>query len=363
MATLRSYDVNQLFPVEKIKKILGIRPQPFYGAIGQGAAIKQTHVKWYDDGVVGTKTTLSADVLDATTTTFSVTNAAVFAPGDIAVVGSERVKVVSVDYTGNTIEVIRGYQGTTATTHSTGDTIEVVSTVVDEGSVVPGSRSATPKVYENYTQIFQDIVVVTGTLNAVEPEWGDSEKNRQLKHKLHRLEVLKERSVLYGIPYDSASAAERTMGGIDYYIQNKVNVSAALTPDVLIDQIVEMQNEGVFDAGLNCEIWMNPEFQKVVNTWYDSQLIVNQETDQYGQVITSIATNAGTFKIRYSPNIKLGDIFLIDPKQVKKRVLRPETREILAKTDDSIKVLILEEFTVEVLYPSAWRKLENVTLS
>lgn len=364
-AIQQSYDVAQRLPVDKIRKTLGIKKLAILSAIGTAPKISQTGVEWYEDEVLGLYTTGTGSgtngEITATDTTINVATAEIFRIGDIAEIESERVKVTGVDYNNNTITVVRGFQGTTAATHPANSKIEVISSVAPEGELAGASRVSRPIKHTNVTQVFQDRLFLTGTLEAVSPEWAKDEKGRQIAQKIYRLDSLKAKSIWYGIRYDSASDAERTMGGADFYIGNKVDAgNAALTPDMLIDQIIAMDNDGVFDMGLSVEIWMNPNYMKVVNDWLASQVMLERQDQAVGRVIKYLVTNAGEIPIKFDRNIKVGDVFLIDPKAIKKAVLRPEVSEKLAKIKDGTEYLILEEFTVKVDYPSAWRKLYNV---
>ncbi len=362
-----SYDVNQAQLIEPVRSELGIVPPPILRAIVSGSNINQTTLDWYEDEILALKANVTGPDdgtgnVGASSTTLNVSNANVFASGDVLEWDGERVKVVSVDYTNNTITVVRGYQGTTASAHALNLPAEVVSSLNSEGADAGlGARVSTPVKYTNVTQIFAEYLVLSGTMSAVDVEWSTDEVERQLRQKLARLDTLKAKSVLYGVRYDSASGAERTLGGIDFFITNKTNAGGvALTPDMLIDELIAMDNDGVFELNPNVQIWMNPNYMKVVNTWYNQKLVVNREDTRYGQVITALVTNYGEIPIMYDRNIKVGDIFVFDPGFVQKRVLRPEMREPLAKRGDKVEWQIIEEFTIKVGYLNAWRKIEGV---
>lgn len=360
-----TYEVKQRFPVEKVRKALGIKKLPILSAISSIGKIDTTGIEWYEDEVIGLFTTgtgsgTAQEILD-TDTTINVATADVFAIGDIVEIENERVQVTAVDYAANTITVVRGFQGTTAATHPANSKLEVVSSVAAEGNLTGASRVSEPVKHSNVTQVFQDNLYLTGSLEAISPEWAKSEKARQVRQKIFRLDSLKARSIWYGIRFDSTSEKKRTMGGINFYVANKVDAGgAALTPDMIIDQIIAMNNDGVFDMGLMPEIWVNPSYQKVINTWWDSKVLVEREDEKVGRKILKLVTNQGDIAIKYDRTIKEGDLFLIDPAEVKKATLRPDGMEKLAKTDDGQKYLLLEEFTIKVEYPSAWRKLENI---
>ncbi len=357
-----TYKYDQTFDIQKIKKQLGIVELPILKAMRKGRRLDKTGIDWYEDELVSFKTTgyVGGGDITASATVIDVANN-IFAVGDIVEVDDERMKVTAVDLANSKITVIRGFQGTTAATHTAGSTLEIVSSVVNEGGLLSGSQVSKPIKSTNVTQIFQDKIELSGSAEASSPDWVKDEIDRQMKNKLYRLMKLKARSVLYGIKYDSTADEERTMGGLNYFIGNKINVGAALTPDVLIDQIVDMETEGVFDVGLRPQIWLNPVYQKVVNTWYDSKLLIERKDNQYGQVIMSLVTNAGTIDIKYDNQIKVGDVFIVDMVEIEERPLRPQAVVKLAKNDDKTKRMIVEECTVVVNYSMAWRKLENIS--
>jgi len=363
-----SYDVNQTPLTEPIRQALGVVPPMILRAIRTGSGINQTSLDWYEDEILALKANVTGPVdgttgnILASSTTLDVSSANIFAVGDILEWDGERVKVSAVDYTNNQITVVRGYQGTTAVNHAPNLPAEVVSSANAESADVGiGSRVSTPTKYMNVTQIFSEYLSVSGTLEAVQVEWATDEVERQLRQKFNRLDALKAKSVLYGIRYDSATSAERTLGGINFFIVNKTNAGGvALTPDMLIDELIAMDNDGVFELNPNVQIWMNPNYMRVVNTWYNQKLMVNREDTRYGQIITSLVTNYGEIPIMYDRNIKVGDIFIFDPNFVEKRPLRPERREMLGKRGDRTEWQIVEEFTIKVGYLNAWRKIENV---
>ena len=99
---------------------------------------------WTQD-TAATTTTLSAAITSTTATTVAVTSGAVFSPGNTLVVDSEQMYVSSIST--NDLTVLRGVNGTTASTHSDASTVaryeypsDVVSVCSDVARVLYRDR-------------------------------------------------------------------------------------------------------------------------------------------------------------------------------------------------------------------------------
>jgi len=109
----------------------------------------------YNPWGIGAVTALNGGVSDATTTTISVNNANVIGPLDLIQIDSELMLVKSVDLASNTLTVLRGYDGTTASAH--GDQTGVF---LNMSRLSPGH----PPVYGSWTQ-FNNVSILSRSTN------------------------------------------------------------------------------------------------------------------------------------------------------------------------------------------------------
>lgn len=261
----------------------------------------------------------------------------------------ELVRVVGYATTANTLDVTRGFNGTTAATITTGTALFVgVGTAIAEGSNPNNSRQKDRDSFSNVTQIFGPTQVsMSGTEQVVTKYGVPNEFSRQVYNRTVEQVISREQAYLYGRKFDSTTLKVRTTGGLDEFITTNVeSTSTQLT----VLNIQGMQQKCYNSGGLPDRLIANPtalaDLNDVANTSVIRQVVVDT---MRGRVpVDTVWTEFGPLSIvrdRWCAKIHA---FLIKRDGVVRRVLRPFQMERLAKTGDADNVQILIEEGLEV---------------
>ena len=92
--------------------------------------------------------------------------------GSVGYKAAESMYITAVNVAGNSIEVVRGFQGTTALTIPIGALVVQTGTAFEESSERPVSLAVIPQRHLNNTQIFRNSWDVSGTLAATQIAYG-----------------------------------------------------------------------------------------------------------------------------------------------------------------------------------------------
>ena len=120
---------------------------------------------------------------------------------------------------------------------------------IPEGQATPGLvRTQVKTQQDNYTQIFEDVVQVSSTLEAVEQWNPGSEYARQLGKTMKSLLILMDKTFIYGSPLLRAAANANTgaMGGLRHFISTNVTAAsgAQLSEKLTLDSLFQTYNAG-----------------------------------------------------------------------------------------------------------------------
>lgn len=166
------------------------------------------------DRITATPTNPTSD------TTLAVANAGNFRVGDQIqdATNTELMLVTAVNTSANTITVTRGYGGTTPQAIGLNDTVFILGNAALEGDDAANPRFTTRSRRGNWTQIFTETVLVSGSDMAVRQLAVADELDYQKQERLREMLRDLENTVINGIapsttPQGSA-AVRRTLNGI-----------------------------------------------------------------------------------------------------------------------------------------------------
>ncbi|MBN2584665.1 MAG: DUF5309 family protein, partial [Planctomycetes bacterium] len=220
-----TYDGGATLPelVEDVADLVGIispYETPLLDALGdpQRAALS-THHEWLEDTLLPNRDVLSATpgnpLVDMT---ISVDTAGIFRVGDQIKVDTEVMLVTDVDTGVGSLDVARGYGGTTAVSLAAGDVIEILGNAALEGADADDARFTVRQRCGNWTQIFTKTVLVSGSDLAVRHHAVADELDYQKQERLRELLRDLENTVLNGIAPSAteqgSGTVRRTMNGI-----------------------------------------------------------------------------------------------------------------------------------------------------
>lgn len=143
---------------------------------------------------------------------------------------AEQVVVKAINTGANTIDVwARGHGGTTATAQGTSAiTMKLVGNAQVENSDPIDPTQIAPTDNYNYTQIFEDVISVSGTLRRSKTVMGDMHDYQVIKKLKEKLKQLNY-AIIAGRRNLDATNKFATMGGMRQFLANTYNVSGAIT--------------------------------------------------------------------------------------------------------------------------------------
>lgn len=207
----------------------------------------------------------------------------------------------------------------------------------------------------NHTQIFAEAVQVSGTTDAVstygrarESAYQLAKSSKQLKRDLENAYVGTAQAAVAG-----ADATARQMAGYQVQTDTSTNVytGGASTAPSETNFLTCLQD--IFQNGADPSIIQVTPANSVVfagfaaaagryrtlQTGGDDKALVN--------VVNLYVSPFGQQKVQVNRFLKASDSLVFDPSMWSKVTLRPWTRETLAKTGDSLKQMIVGEFSLK----------------
>lgn len=160
---------------------------------------------------------------------------------------AEQVVVKSINVGANTIDVYgRGHGGTTATAQGTAAfTAKLVGNAQSETSDPIDPTTIPPTDNFNFTQTFEDIISVSGTIRRSKNVMGDVHDYQVIKKLKEKLKQLNY-SIIAGRRNLDTTNKVGTMGGVRQFFANTYNVAGALTIPKLYASLEVHLNASLF---------------------------------------------------------------------------------------------------------------------
>lgn len=174
--------------------------------------------------------------------------------GDVLLLDQDEVVIVSaISVAGQTIDLYaRGHGSTTAAVlaHDSAHTCLIIGNAQIENADPIDSDFTTPTEAYNYTQIFEDVAEVTGTVRrskAVQGDYLDYSVVKKLKESIKSLNY----SMWEGIRNLDVTNKIGTMGGVREYATDTSNVGGALTLANLYTAMIVHIDAGLFPSAIH----------------------------------------------------------------------------------------------------------------
>jgi hypothetical protein len=349
-----NYDHTVGDPVEMDEAITLLSPfdTPLLGSYGADGrttlssdTCSQKKIEWMDEVLLAPRDTLG-EALDDTETGVDIDTANAFGVGDVILIDAEYMRVTAVNAAGTTLTVTRGYNSSTAASHSDNAVVVGVGLALAEGSDPEIFRSVDRVARNNYTQIFGPHQVSMSGTEIVIPKYGvASEWDHQVAKKVKEVAISIEQALLYGKVQEDTSGEIRTMGGfIDFITTNVDSSTTTITEAKILDQM-----QAVFDLGGSVDRLVMGSKTKRVCSAFASSITVNVNRDERtrGQVVDMFQSDFGQAGLHLNRWCRTADLFGFSRDQATIKTLRPLQIERLAKTGDSEKCQILAEKTLQ----------------
>ncbi len=318
------------------------KPQDLLGEVKTGAKLKATSFHWYEEDRAPVETTLSA--AHAVAGVYAMTDITPFVKGSLFKVGALTVSVDSIsgsDVTGTIID------GTDAIIAINTEVYLIGNAQPESSSGQEINRHDKKKVY-NYTQIMRETYTVSETQMAVDKEVGKQEMVEGVASIITRFRDYSAGMLWSSIQVDAPNnSTARVAGGVPFYAAaNGTALSAALTA-VNVSTFSETLYNTV--GAKPKEIWINPANQRVFSVMDAATQRRDQDDVVRGAYAERFVSLEGKqYLIKTDVNIPLDKAYFMNSSDIVFRVLRPLTSKPVATDDDSAKVAVVTEFSVEV---------------
>jgi hypothetical protein len=205
----------------------------------------------------------------------------------------------------------------------------------------------------NYTQILSDTIKIAATSDAVktygrkrETAYQLSKKGAELKRDLEHTLVGLDQAAAVG----DAASVPRRMASAYPQIDASVTDDNAAVPRALDEATLLAVNQLLYNEGAEASIFMIKPADALIVA--DFAKAAGRERDFGGDkkvvnVVDLYVSPFGEQRVVLNRFIKATEALLIDPDMWQLVTLRPWKREVLAKTGDSVKHMLVGEFSLK----------------
>jgi len=374
-----TYDGGATLPelVEDVSDLVGII-SPYetllLDALGdpQRAAMS-THHEWLEDSLLPNRDSVAVTPSNPTTDeTIEVTTASSFRIGDQIKVGDEIMLVTDVDTGAGTIDVTRGYGGTTPESLAADDVIETLGNAALEGADAGEARFTLRQRQGNWTQIFTKTVLVSGSDLAVRHHAIADELDYQKQERLRELLRDLENTVINGIAPEAnlqgSSTVRRTMDGLLAGLS-----SNSFVPDVGGFPTGPGLDEAMLNTALRL-IWESSagNVDTIVVNGYQKRIISSftatlqryaPEDERLRKVVGVYESDFGVQRVVLSRWVPSDTVLLLDSSRVSVLPLsgRSFHYKPLASTGDFETGELIGEYTIELRNEAAHGIISGLT--
>lgn len=300
-----------------------------------------------------------------TTATVTAGQGVYLRAGDILLIDSELVKLDSI--AGDTLNIgagSRGYGGSTAAAHASLATIKIVGNVNVQDAAQGASRTTTKTGLFNYTQIYEDTIVVTSTAQAIKKWVEQNEMSAQLMRALRIAWINWERTLLYGRKVAPAAGVASAMDGILARISTNVYAKGgvALTEEF----ILQAMNDSWVQGGQIDTIVLNAFQKRQANKFLDSQRMTTRTDRVAGTIVDTYTSDFGTADILLDRNMPADTVLLIQKDRIGFGPLRDHALSAApVETSTRLKdaVQIVGQYTSETRNEAAHAKITGLATS
>jgi hypothetical protein len=319
----------------------------------------QTRHTWLNDDLVPSVATLNSTYTASSSTSIDVGSGegARFDVDDVVMIGETYFLVTAVSTDTLTISVLAGDAN-----HSSGEVVYLIGNARTESVLASSLQSRTTDFgsTENFTQIFAEVVRISGTEAATE-RWGiaGDPYEYQLNKVLRELAIQLERDAIYGrrnTSYPSSNSTARRMGGLAEFIRdtsgaNVRDAGGADLDEILLNRLLQ----DIWEDGGSPDIVMVGGRQKVmISGFLNPYVRVDRTETTAGVIVGTYVSDFGELQVVLNRWMKPDDLIILTSEYIGIGPLtgngdsRAFAAEPLPKDGDRIQTLIVGEYTMEV---------------
>lgn len=339
---------------------------PILSRIGFGQPVLNTKHEWTEDVLANDKTTITTQVAQSATAVV-VADVTLFRVNQVVQIEDELLLVTAVNTGTKTLTVTRGFGGTTDVLHANGKGIQAMFNNAPEGSDARKSQSKPRITVENYTQIFEDTVSITGSAAEVASYGIDDLYTYELMKVEERLMYDLEKAIVSGIKFSNPTAKIRMTGGIRQFITtNVVDAGDADLSMVFVNKAMQ----AIFDAGGMKEatrhvmLVSSSQNEAVTNILKDNRRLTTDNTT-VGFTANAVITNYGTLEIVLDPNLNSDEVIFADLNRIRVRPLGSRTfnHTYLGVKGDYEEGQVVGEYVLEFKQEQAHARIKNLKVN
>jgi hypothetical protein len=300
-----------------------------------------------------------------TTSTVTAGQGVFLRAGDIIKIESELCLINSI--TGDTLNILaggRGYGGSTAVAHANLTAIRIIGNVNVQDAPQGGSRTTTKTGLFNYTQLYEDTIVVTSTAQAIKKYVEQNEMDAQLMRALKTAWIQWERTLLDGRKVAPSAGVASAMDGILVRIATNAYAKAGAT---LVEDFILQALEDSWKQGGDPDTLVANSFQKrQLNKFLDSQRMTTRTDRIGGSVIDTYTSDFGTVDIVLDRNMPTDTVLILDRKRIgfgplRDHALSAAPVETSTRTKQAMQ--IIGQYTSETRNEKAHAKITGLATS
>lgn len=306
---------------------------------------------WLEEDVPQPRTTLAEDLDNSETDVTVATGEAVgFKVGDGIRIDDEVMIITAIDLSTDVFTVTRGsstVSNTTVATHSTGAEVIGLGTILIEGAIAAGNFKGRDK-YSNYAQIWTHSIQISQTEKMIRKYGVPSELTHQMVAGTQNMAQGIEQAAVYGVKFRHASNYRRQTGGLDYYVTSHEDTGTAW---ITVREVEDMMSDINDDGGSPNILMARSKAFTALNNTTDTRTLLSQTIDDARRGrrrAQTLITEFGDVTLVRNRNVKASDAFLFSRENFIYRSFRPMQTQLLAKTDDTEKWLMVSEGGFEV---------------
>ena len=275
-----------------------------------------TKHEWLEEAIRGTTTNdvggTIANTTDPVAVTITTGDETKFRVNDILKVEQELVRITIV--AANTLTVARGWGGSTPASHASGIQFTLLGSALVQGSALVGARTTTKSGLFNYTQIFEEEVVVSKTMQATAKYTAQNDPAHHIARQLEILGVNMERTLLFGRKALGTASLPSTMDGIQARLSTNVyNKSSA----ALVQSHLEDAMQAIWEQGARPDLIVtNATQQRRINTFLDGYREADYEDEVLGSMVRRYKTNFGEVDILLDRHMPTDEVWILDSSKI-----------------------------------------------
>lgn len=319
-----------------------------------------------------TGVTLGANIADTSTTTVTVSDNSRFELGDVIEVGSERLEITAINTNGTGLTVVRGVEGTTKATATSGDAVTLLYNSATGDEVDRVASRSTRTTSERYVQTFQKAVQMGGKANAVRnivrpAGMADLFTGEQMT-KLTELYVEMERAIYYAKGQKPLYAGDRAkMKGLKTLISeynSAANVTTSGATDYTLASFISDTIQKCYNAGGRPDLVIAaPNALTALATWGQQYQRITDRSPLLGLPTNTLVVpflGVDTMFLT-SQTLKAGTFIVCTSSDLNIKYIRNESWAPRGRRGDKFEGDWIADVTIDLQHPGwhAWR--EGVT--